>query len=41
MEGEGEVLEVLANHWEELGRVDSEDDVVPDTVVEMWLTSYV
>ena len=32
MEEDDEVLEVLARHWEELGR-SSEDDVVPFTVM--------
>ena len=32
MEGENEVLGVLARHWEELVR-SSEDDVVPDTAM--------
>ena len=33
MEGEDEVLEVMARHWEELERSEgcSEDDLVPDT----------
>ena len=36
VEGEDEVLEVLARHWEKLGSGSeycSEDDVVPDTVM--------
>ena len=35
VEGEDEVLEVMARHWEELG-MSSEDDVVPDTEMGVW-----
>ena len=36
VEGEDEVLEVLARHWEEHGRISmdyNKDDVVPDTMM--------